>query len=224
MKLLVGLGNPGAQYARTRHNAGFMVIDRLQLKFGAGAGVKARFQSAASEVTIAGEPCLLMKPTTFMNRSGQSVSEAVRFFKLDPRADLLVITDDLYLPTGALRMRPSGGAGGHNGLSNIEALLPGQEYPRLRIGVGRQPSGGKPALMDQADFVLSRFTDEEEPLLLASLEKGAEAAEAFVTAGLDRAMNLANGPEPVRKATKSSQPDQAKQESRKQKNTEKETP
>jgi peptidyl-tRNA hydrolase, PTH1 family len=192
MKLIVGLGNPGTQYAKTRHNAGFMVADRLAARFGDGQPVKARFQGAAADATIGGEKCLLLKPTTYMNRSGQSVAEAVRFFKLDPSQDLLVIVDEIYLPTGQVRLKPTGGSAGHNGLENIQALLGNDAYPRLRIGVGLQPSGGKPPMMDQADYVLGRFTSEEEPLLEGALKKAEQAAEIFATKGLDHAMNFAN--------------------------------
>ncbi len=192
MKLIVGLGNPGSQYARTRHNAGFMVAERLCARHGRGEPVKARFQAATCELSLAGQKCLVMRPTTFMNRSGQSVSEALRFYKLDPAADLLVIVDDLYLPTGAVRLKPGGGAGGHNGLASIGQLLGADTYPRLRVGVGLQPDGGKPPQMDQADFVLGRFTDDEEPLLAGALSKAEQAVEAFVGKGLDHAMNFAN--------------------------------
>ena len=196
MKLIVGLGNPGSEYAKTRHNAGFMVVDRLCAAFGAGAPVRARFQAATIEVSIGSERCLLMKPTTFMNLSGRSLTEAVRFYKADPASDLLVVVDDLYLPTGTIRLKPGGGAAGHNGLASIQQLLGNDAYPRLRVGVGRQPDGGKPPQMDQADFVLSRFSVEEEPLLDDSLAKAAKASELFVTRGLSHAMNVANaGPQ-----------------------------
>jgi PTH1 family peptidyl-tRNA hydrolase len=196
MKLIVGLGTPGSQYAKTRHNAGFMVAERLCAKHAPSEPVKARFQAATTEFSLGGEKVLVMRPTTYMNRSGQSVAEAVRFFKADPTRDLLVIVDDLYLPTGALRLKPGGGAGGHNGLTNIEQLLGTDAYPRLRIGCGLQPSGGKPPFMDQADFVLGRFTQEEEPLLEGALSKAEQAAEIFVSRGLDHAMNFANaGPQ-----------------------------
>lgn len=192
MKLIVGLGNPGPQYARTRHNAGFMAVDALVQKHGKGEPVKSRFQAATSECTIGGERCLFLKPTTFMNLSGQSVGEAVRFFKIDPAQDVVVVVDDLYLPTGAVRLRPGGGTGGHNGLESITRLLGTDAYPRLRIGVGLQPEGGKPPFMDQADFVLGRFTDDEEPLLRGALDKSIAAVETFVTRGLTHAMNQSN--------------------------------
>jgi PTH1 family peptidyl-tRNA hydrolase len=198
MKLIVGLGNPGPQYTSTRHNAGFMVIDRLCAAHGGGAPIKARFQAATTEGSIGGEKCLFMKPTTFMNLSGRSVAEAVRFFKADPVEDLLVVVDDLYLPVGAVRLKPGGGAAGHNGLSNIELLLARDDYPRLRVGVGQQPGGGKPAVMEQSDFVLSRFTQDEEPLLASAITKSVKAAETFVSRGLTHAMNFANAGTPPR--------------------------
>lgn len=192
MKLIVGLGNPGPQYTKTRHNVGFMVVDRLVGAHGTGEPVKAKFQAATIELSIRGERCLLLKPTTFMNLCGRSVGEAVRFLKLNIAADLLIVVDDLYLPTGQLRIKPAGSAGGHNGLTSIEQLLATDSYPRLRIGVGMQPSGGKPALIDQADFVLSRFSPDEEFLLEGSIVKAAKAIEAFASKGVAYAMNLAN--------------------------------
>jgi|SRR5262245_8020805 len=195
MKLIVGLGNPGTQYAKTRHNTGFMVVDRLHARLGAGATVKSRFKSATAEIAVGDQRCILMKPTTYMNLSGQAVAEAVGFYKLDLGADVLVIVDDLYLPTGAVRLRPGGGTGGHNGLEDLHRALATDAYPRLRIGVGLQPSGGKPPLMDQADFVLSRFMDDEEPLLGPALAKAEQGAEVWVKDGLAKAMNFVNGPE-----------------------------
>lgn len=196
MKLIVGLGNPGSQYTNTRHNAGFMVIDRLCAAHGDASPVKARFQAATTEVSIGGERCLLMKPTTFMNLSGRSVAEAVRFFKVDPVQDLLVVVDDLYLPTGAVRLKPGGGAAGHNGLTSIETLLGRDDYPRLRVGVGQQPTGGKPSHMDQSDFVLSRFTEDESPLLAGAITKSVKTAETYAARGLTHAMNFANAGPP----------------------------
>jgi PTH1 family peptidyl-tRNA hydrolase len=212
MKLIVGLGNPGTQYAKTRHNAGFMVIDALCAKHAMSETPKSRFSGLCVEANVGSERCLLLKPTTFMNRSGQSVSEAVRFFKVDPKQDLLVIVDELYLPTGTVRLKPGGGTGGHNGLASIEQLLGVSEYPRLRVGVGLQaegekPGGGKPAFIDQADFVLGRFSPEEEPLFAASLKKAVEATEAFASRGLTMAMNLVNaGPSKPKPAAPKAQP------------------
>ena len=117
MKLVVGLGNPGMQYNNTRHNAGFMVVDALATKFAVGQIARSRFGSVTLDAHIGGEKVLLIKPTNFMNRSGQAIGEALRFFKLDPEDDLLVLVDDIALPVGSIRVRKSGGAGGHNGLN-----------------------------------------------------------------------------------------------------------
>lgn len=192
MKMIVGLGNPGSQYARTRHNAGFMVVDRLASRHAPAAVAKARNNAAMVETSIGGEKCLLVKPTTYMNRSGQPVADTLNFYKLTPAEDLFVVVDDFYLPTGQIRIRPGGGTGGHNGLSDVQRCLGTDAYPRLRIGVGLQPSGGKPPLMDQADFVLSRFTQEEEGPLDASVNEAADAVEVFVAKGLAAAMNKYN--------------------------------
>jgi peptidyl-tRNA hydrolase, PTH1 family len=190
MKLIVGLGNPGRQYDKTRHNAGYMVIDRLAEKLAPGAPAKARFNSALYDTKIAAEPILLMKPTTFMNRSGAAIAEAIRFYKLLPATDLFVIVDDVALPCGALRIRPGGGSGGHNGLSDIAQALGSDNYPRLRIGIDATPE-----CMDQADYVLGRFTDEQWTLVAPAINRAADAAEAFITGGLDTAMNRFNAPD-----------------------------
>lgn len=191
MKIIVGLGNPGSQYTSTRHNCGFMVVDRLVKKFAPAATVRGRFNSATVEADIGGEKCLLMKPTTYMNRSGIAAGEAAGFFKVDITRDFIVVTDDLALPVGAIRLRPGGGAGGHNGLEDLRRALGSETFPRLRVGIG-----SKPAYMDQADYVLSRFTEIEEPALESSLERAALACETFITKGLDAAMNQANAPPP----------------------------
>lgn len=191
MKLIVGLGNPGKDYEKTRHNAGYMVIDRLVQKHGAGAPVKARFNAAVVEAPVAGQTCLFAKPTTFMNRSGQSVADAVRFYKLDPAADLLVVSDEVALPAGSIRLRPGGGTAGHNGLANITLLLGTDGYPRLRVGIGPKPV----YFDDQADFVLGRFSDDELTLVKPAIDKAADAAALFVEKGLDAAMNKFNAPD-----------------------------
>lgn len=195
MKIIVGLGNPEERYTRTRHNAGFMVVDRLLARHGRGEPLKARFQAATSETSVRGERCLLMKPTTYMNRSGTSVGEAVRFYKIDVPADLLVIVDELYIPTGKLKLNPKGGTAGHNGLADIQRVLGTDEYPRLRVGVGLQPDGGKPSFMDQADFVLGQFGAEDVPLMEMAVNRAADAAEMFVERGMSSAMNVFNGNE-----------------------------
>jgi PTH1 family peptidyl-tRNA hydrolase len=187
MKLIVGLGNPGMQYTKTRHNAGFMVVDALATKFAVGQIAKSRFNSVTLDANIGAEKVLLMKPTTFMNRSGQSVGEALRFFKLDPQDDLLVIVDDIALPVGSIRIRKSGGAGGHNGLSDIDRVLGGAAYPRIRIGVGEVPS-----MMNQADWVLSKFMSEEMDKLNESIDKATKAVEHILSEDIISAMNTFN--------------------------------
>lgn len=192
MKMIVGLGNPGLEYSRTRHNVGFMVVERLLTKKGITAPVRARFHAACVDAPIGSEKCLLMRPTTYMNRSGLAVSEAVSFYKVLPAKDVMIVTDDIALPTGMIKIKPGGGAGGQHGLEDIARLLGTDQYPRLRVGIGMQPSGGKPQVMNQADFVLSRFITEEQPLLEQSLDTACEAIEMFVVKGLDAAMNAFN--------------------------------
>lgn len=195
MKLIVGLGNPGTQYERTRHNAGFLVVDRLADRHGKGAIPRSRFNAVTLEVSLVtgafggsvSEKCLLMKPTTYMNRSGQSVNEAVRFYKLNPAADILVIVDDVYLPCGSIRLRERGGDGGHNGLADIQRLLGSDVYPRCRVGID------PPGIIPQADYVLGRFTEDQWPLVAKSIDQAADAAETFIKQGIATAMNKHNG-------------------------------
>lgn len=187
MKLIVGLGNPGPQYDKTRHNAGFMAVDRLHKRWGAGSVPKGRFQGLCTETVIKSVRCILLKPATFMNLSGRSVAEAIGFYKLDPKSDLLVIVDDTALPCGTIRLKPSGSSGGHNGLGDIERALSGIDYPRLRIGVDT-----KPPQMAQHDYVLGRFTPEQTVLVEPALDKAADAAELFVEKGIEAAMNKFN--------------------------------
>jgi PTH1 family peptidyl-tRNA hydrolase len=167
-----------------------MVADRLVERHAKGITAKARFQSASWEASIQGEKCLILRPSTYMNRSGQAVGEAVRFYKIDPTQDLLVVVDDLYLPSGTIRLRPAGGSAGHNGLSDIERALGSDNYPRLRIGIDNKPS-----FMDQADYVLGRFTDEQWAAVMPAVLKAADAAEVFAARGLEAAMNAFNAPD-----------------------------
>ncbi len=188
MKLIVGLGNPGAQYERSRHNAGFLALDRLAARYAAGQVARARFHSATLETALGagGQRCLLMKPTTSMNRSGLALSEAVRFYKLDPASDLLVIVDDLYLPAGALRLRGEGSAAGHNGLSDIQRALGTDRWARCRIGIDG------PGIVPQADYVLGRFTEDQWSVVKPAIESAAEAAQVWANQGLTAAMNRFN--------------------------------
>jgi PTH1 family peptidyl-tRNA hydrolase len=187
MKLIVGLGNPGSQYEKTRHNAGFMAVDRLQKRWAAGAIPKGRFSGVCVETSIKLERVLLLKPTTYMNLSGRSVAEAIGFYKIDPAQELLVIVDDVALPSGAVRLRAGGGPGGHNGLSDIQRALGTDQYPRLRIGVDACPP-----MMKLEDYVLGRFTSEQMALVEPSLDKAADAAELFAAQGITAAMNQFN--------------------------------
>lgn len=187
MKLIVGLGNPGLEYAKTRHNAGFMAADRLAERHARGQIAKSKFHASILDATIADEKCLLMKPTTYMNRSGQAIAEAVRFYKLTPASDLLVLVDDAAIDVGTVRVRASGGAGGQNGLADIQQKLGTADYPRLRIGIGPRPS-----FMTLHDFVLGRFSEDDAGPLDTALTKAADAAELFVAQGVDTAMNRFN--------------------------------
>lgn len=184
MKLIVGLGNPGAEYARTRHNAGFMVVDRLATLHGL-TGPKSKFHAGVLEGSIAGHKCVLMQPMTYMNRSGLSVGEAVAFHKL-PLEDVLVVVDDVALPVGRLRLRAGGSAGGHNGLADIERALGTAEYPRLRIGI--DPPGRVP----QKDYVLGRFSPEQVLKLDPLLDIACRTIESWITDGIAKAMSLHN--------------------------------
>ena len=185
MKLIVGLGNPGPQYASTRHNAGFMVVDRLALRHHFG-GAREKFHSRMLTGPIAGENCALMLPLTFMNRSGLAVAEAVRFYRFDPATDLLIVVDDVALPCGRVRLRPSGSAGGHNGLADVESALASTHYPRLRIGIDA------PGPMSQTSYVLGRFTPQQHEIIQKTLETACDAIESWLGEGIDRAMNRFN--------------------------------
>ncbi|MBC7835198.1 MAG: aminoacyl-tRNA hydrolase [Phycisphaerales bacterium] len=197
MKLIVGLGNPGSQYEKTRHNAGFVAVDRLARRWGAGgaggggggAVAKSRFDGVLWEMEIKSERCLLLKPLTFMNRSGNSVMQALNFYKLQPSANLLVLVDEAALPLGTIRLRADGSAGGHNGLADIQRAIGTQSYPRLRIGIDPPPPP-----MALHDWVLGRFSTEQESLLEPSLIAAADATECFITSGISAAMNKFNAP------------------------------
>jgi PTH1 family peptidyl-tRNA hydrolase len=186
MKLIVGLGNPGPEYAGTRHNVGFDVVDRLAARFAPGATPRSRFSGLAVEADIGGEKCMLLKPMTYMNLSGRTVQEAIHFFKLEPSSDLLVIVDDLALPCGSIRLRPDGSSGGHNGLADIGLKLATNYWARLRIGID------PPGRVRQSDYVLGKFSHDQQAPVEASLAEAARAAEAWATKGLAEAMNRFN--------------------------------
>ena len=186
MKLIVGLGNPGPEYAGTRHNVGFDVVDRLAARIAPGQAPRSRFGGLAIEGDIGGEKCLLLKPMTFMNLSGRSVQEAVAFFKLEASKDLLVVVDDLALPCGSIRLRPDGSSGGHNGLADIGLRLGSNYWARLRIGID------PPGRVRQSDYVLGRHSPDQRPLVESALDQAALAAECWAAKGLQEAMNRFN--------------------------------
>lgn len=181
-KLIVGLGNPGPQYSWTRHNAGFMVLDRLSRQAGISVTKKA-FSGLSGDGNWAGERVILLKPQTFMNLSGRSVAEALRFYKLTP-ADLIVIHDDLDIPYGGVRLKLGGGHGGHNGLRSIDQELGSKEYLRVRLGIGRPVHG------DVSNYVLSNFQKEEMDSLLNVLDGVIDAMEMLLKEGLPKAMSI----------------------------------
>lgn len=184
--LVVFLGNPGTKYEMTRHNAGFMAGDAMAKAQGAAIN-RSRFKALTGTCDIGGETVMLMKPQTFMNLSGEAVAQAVSFYKLAPD-HVIVVSDEVALPIGKLRIRTKGSAGGHNGLKNIIALLGTDQFPRIRIGVGAAPHPD----YDMAGWVLSSFKGKDAEDILAAAARAAEAVECYITKGADRAMNLYN--------------------------------
>ncbi len=183
--LIVGLGNPGREYRNNRHNVGFMLLDRLAVKFDARF---TRLQSQALVTLCAweGRTITLAKPQTFMNLSGRAIRGLVRFYKL-PLEALLVIYDDLDLPLGTIRLRPDGSSAGHRGMESIIEHLGTDRFPRLRLGIGRPPGR-----MDAREYVLQDFADEEMPVVSGMLNRAAEATLTWITAGLETAMTRFN--------------------------------
>lgn len=185
MKLIVGLGNPGSKYDGTRHNIGFEVVSELSRQYGAGRP-RHDFQGEVLEAEIAGEMARLLRPHTFMNRSGSSVQAARDFFKLDNSA-ILVIGDDFHLALGKLRFRAKGSSGGQKGLADILRRLGSEEVPRLRLGVGEPPDG-----WDPADYVLGKFRRDEKDAVAAMVGQAADAVALWVGEGIETAMNRYN--------------------------------
>jgi len=184
--LLIGLGNPGREYKDTRHNFGFMLIDRIAIRLNA-RGMKVQSKAIVTSATYDESKLILAKPQTFMNLSGQSVQGLAHFYKV-PFTNLMVLSDDLDIPFGTVRIRASGGPGGQRGLSSILEKLGTNEIPRMRLGIGRPPGR-----MDPAAYVLQNFSRDEMQTLSEVLDHGAEAIFAFVTHGLNKAMNEFNG-------------------------------
>ena len=184
--LVVGLGNPGSKYESTRHNMGFLAVDGLARRKGFRFN-KLRFRAWTAEWMVNGEKVLVMKPQTYMNLSGESVGEAARFYKI-PADHVVVISDDISLPVGKLRIRTGGSAGGHNGLKNIIQHLGTDQFPRIKVGVGAPGQAG----YDVVDWVIGRPLGEDQKVLMEALDRAGDAAEVLISQGPDRAMNRFN--------------------------------
>ena len=188
--LIVGLGNPGAEYAKTRHNIGFRCLDLLAEALGCSVD-KGKFQGLYGQTTYRGKKVYLLKPLTYMNLSGRSVLQLSAYFRIPPQR-IIVLFDDISLEPGRLRVRPSGSAGGHNGIKSIIGELGSQDFPRVKIGVGGKPHPD----FDLADWVLSPFSSQEEKALSVSLKNGADAALTIMEQGVSAAANAYNGSHP----------------------------
>ena len=184
IRLVAGLGNPGSEYAATRHNIGFMVVDQLAAQFGS-TWEKSVPQAREDALSAKCGAVLLIKPMSFMNRSGYPLFAVAQFYKIEPQ-QILIVLDDLALPLGHLRLRARGGSGGHNGLESIIVQFGTEEIPRLRVGIGHAPREG------YVDYVLSRFFDEEKPLVRSTIGRAVDAVKCAIDNGLVSAMNTFN--------------------------------
>lgn len=184
--LIVGLGNPGKDYAFTRHNAGFLALDYLSDTLNVKIN-RSKFKALVTEANIGNTRVLLMQPQTYMNNSGEAVIEAVNFYKIKPE-NVIVIFDDISLPVGKMRIRKNGSAGGHNGIKSIIAHLGSQNFPRIKIGVGEKPHKD----MDLADWVLSRFSNDDQKTLFNKFGDSCDAVKLIVAGKSDEAMNKFN--------------------------------
>ena len=186
MYIIVGLGNPGKEYANTRHNIGFDVIDRLAEKEGISV-LEKKHKAIIGKGYIEGQKCILAKPQTFMNLSGESVRELIDYYKVDETAELIVISDDISLDVGQIRIRKKGSAGGHNGLKNIIAHLGHDGFMRIKMGVGEKPKG-----YDLADYVLGHFPQNERTIMNDACDRAVDAIHMIITQDADAAMNHFN--------------------------------
>ncbi len=186
MYIIAGLGNPGPDYEKTRHNIGFLTANAIAADLGVKID-RLKFRSLTATAVIAGEKCLLMKPQTFMNNSGEAIGEAARFFKVPPE-NVIVISDDISLPPGTIRIRRKGSAGGHNGLKSIIAHLGSDNFPRVKVGVGER----KNLDSDLADYVLGTFSKEDAKVMNEAILDAVDAVELIVSGKTDEAMNRYN--------------------------------
>lgn len=191
MYIIAGLGNPGREYENTRHNTGFMVIDEAAGKYNISVTEK-KHKALIGKGFIGGRKVILVKPQTFMNLSGESIREVIDYYKIDEKAELIIISDDISLEAGAIRIRKKGSAGGHNGLKNIILHLGHDEFQRIRMGVGE-----KPPEYELIDYVLGRFGEEDSKLMAESVKEAAKAIEVMITEGPDAAMNRFNKRKPT---------------------------
>lgn len=185
MKLVVGLGNPGAKYVGTRHNIGYEILAELGRRHGTGR-VKSKFQAELLEVNVAGTKVVLLSPVTYMNLSGRSVRPCVDFYKIE-KEDMLILCDDVNLPVGKIRVRAKGTAGGQKGLADVIRVMGGDDVPRLRVGVGEPP-----ASWAMADYVLSKFTAKETEEIKIAVLNAADAVEMWIASGIETCMNRYN--------------------------------
>ena len=200
-RLIVGLGNPGKKYDRTRHNIGFEIVDAFAKSYpGVSLAENKRFQGTAGELRSGGERVVLLKPATYMNNSGRAVRATIDWYKLEP-GSVLVVYDDMDLPVGKLRLRLSGGAGGHNGMKSIIAHLGTKDFPRLRVGIGATDKGGDRASNSSArdgavvSHVLGRFAPADRKIVDAVIPMAVDAIDLSLRKGFERSMNLYNGRE-----------------------------
>lgn len=185
--LIVGLGNPGVKYELTRHNIGFMFVDRLADRLGFKVN-KLKFKSLLTDVEISGVRCLVMKPETFMNNSGEAVRDAINFYKIPPE-HIIVVFDDVSLKAGTLRIRKKGTDGGHNGIKSIIYQIGIDQFARIKVGIGPKPYPD----MDLAEFVLAKIKGDDEIAIASAIDRAVDAVQVMVTGDIDKAMNLYNG-------------------------------
>jgi len=184
--IIAGLGNPGKKYEETRHNAGFMAVDLIAQKLNIKVN-KIKFKAVYGDGTHTGKRVVLLKPQTFMNLSGESIRDAVEWYKI-PLSNLILIYDDIDIPAGALRIRKKGSAGSHNGMKSVIYHLQSEDFPRIRIGVGKPPEE-----WDLVNFVLGKFSDDEKRIMADAVERAALAALSIISDGIDKSMNVYNG-------------------------------